>query len=198
MKVPAIEALVEALRCFPGIGPKSARRIAYHLLERDREGARQVAAAITGALERVGHCSLCRNFSETPVCSLCQSPRREEGLLCVVEGPAEVAAIEETGEYRGRYFVLMGHLSPLDGIGPEAIGLDLLERRLAGGEIRELILATGTTAEGEATAHYIAQLGHRHGITVSRIAYGVPLGGELEFIDGGTLGLALASRRPVE
>ncbi len=194
-RVSLVEELVEALRCLPGVGPKSARRMAYHLLERDREGARRLARALAEAAERVGHCRACRTLSETELCALCASPRRDRGLLCVVESPADVAALEASAAYRGLYFVLLGRLSPLDGIGPRELGLDLLERRLAEGEVREVILATNPTVEGEATAHYIAELVRARGIRASRIAHGVPLGGELEYIDGGTLSQALAGRR---
>lgn len=194
---PLIDQLIQALRCLPGVGQKSAQRMAFHLLERDREGARRLAAALTGAADGVGHCRRCRNFSETPVCAICDSAKRDPGLLCVVESPADVNVIEQTADYWGRYFVLMGHLSPLDGIGPEDIGLDQLARQLGEGEVREVILATGTTLEGEATAHYIGELVHRQGIKVTRIAHGVPLGGELEFVDSGTLAHALSSRREI-
>lgn len=192
---PRIERLIEALRCLPGIGPKSAQRMTYHLLERDRAGGRRLAEALVEAMDKVGHCARCRTLSETEVCGLCASPSRDAALLCVVESPADVAALEQSTGYRGLYFVLMGHLSPLDGIGPGELGLDLLEARLADGEVRELILATNPTVEGEATAHYIADMARKRGVRATRIAHGVPLGGELEYIDGGTLSHAFAGRQ---
>lgn len=197
MTTPAIERLIDALRCFPGIGPKSAQRIVMHLLERDRNGARKVADALNHAVDAVGHCERCRNFSEEPVCRLCNNDRRDQSLLCVVENPADVAAVEQTANYNGVYFVLMGHLSPLDGIGPADIGLDRLAERCEAGEISEIILATGTTLEGEATAHYISEMARKRNIRATRIAYGVPLGGDLEYVDGGTLSHAITSRREV-
>ena len=197
MSTPLIARLVEALRVLPGVGPKSAQRMTYHLLERDREGALQLAAALQEAVEKVGHCSQCRTLSENPLCPICASERRDASLLCVVESPSDVEAIEHTGVYQGRYFVLMGHLSPLDGIGPEDIGLDLLAQRLDSGEIAEVILATNPTVEGEATAHYISEMVHSRGIRVTRIAHGVPLGGELEYVDGGTLSHAFTGRREI-
>ena len=192
-----IGRLINALRCLPGVGPKSAQRMAYHLLERDRDGARRLAAALLEAAEKVGHCSRCRTLSEQELCTLCSDARRDPSQVCVVESPADVAAIEHSSTYRGQYFVLMGHLSPLDGIGPEEIELDRLASRLAEGEIREVILATNPTVEGEATAHYIAEMAREHGIRASRIAYGVPVGGELEYVDAGTLSHALTGRRDI-
>jgi recombination protein RecR len=197
MSTPLIGRLVEALRVLPGVGPKSAQRMAYHLLERDREGALNLAASLQEAVERVGHCSRCRTLSENELCPICSSERRDAGLLCVVESPSDVEAIEHTNVYQGRYFVLMGHLSPLDGIGPEEIGLELLAQRLDNGEIAEVILATNPTVEGEATAHYISEMVHSRGIRVTRIAHGVPLGGELEYVDGGTLSHAFTGRREI-
>lgn len=197
MSTPLIGRLVEALRVLPGVGPKSAQRMAYHLLERDREGALDLAASLQEAVEKVGHCSSCRTLSENELCSICSSARRDASLLCVVESPSDVEAIEHTSVYQGRYFVLMGHLSPLDGIGPEDIGLDLLAQRLDSGEIAEVILATNPTVEGEATAHYISEMVHSRGIRVTRIAHGVPLGGELEYVDGGTLSHAFNGRRDI-
>ncbi|MCC7413781.1 MAG: recombination protein RecR [Gammaproteobacteria bacterium] len=190
-----IEQLIEALRCLPGVGPKSAQRIAFHLLERDRTGAERLAQTLVAAVRDVGHCALCRNFSEATVCAICQSSKRDRSTLCVVETPADVIAIEHAGSFDGVYFVLMGHLSPLDGVGPDALGLDRLEQRFGEGEVREVILAMGTTLEGEATAHYVAELARDKGLTVSRIAYGVPLGGELEYVDGSTLAHAIRGRR---
>jgi len=192
---PCIERLIEALRCLPGVGPKSAQRMTYQLLERDRAGGRRLAEALLAAMDKVGNCRRCRTFSETEVCTLCTAAARDATLLCVVESPADVAALEQSTGYRGLYFVLMGHLSPLDGIGPQDLGLDLLEARLADGEVRELILATNPTVEGEATAYYIAELARTHGVRATRIAHGVPLGGELEYIDGGTLSHAFAGRQ---
>jgi recombination protein RecR len=195
---PLIDTLVEALRCLPGVGPKSAQRMALHLLERDREGGQTLATALHSAMTGVGHCKSCRNFSELEQCGICADPRRDATLLCVVESPADVVAVEQTASYRGRYFVLMGHLSPIDGIGPEEIGLDLLREQVRLGGIKEVILATNPTVEGEATAFYLTELLRPDGIKVSRIAHGVPLGGELEYIDGSTLAHALSGRRPVE
>lgn len=197
MSTPLIGRLVEALRALPGVGPKSAQRMAYHLLERDRGGALNLAASLQEAVDKVGHCSRCRTLSEQELCNICSSERRDASLLCVVESPSDVEAIEHTSVYQGRYFVLMGHLSPLDGIGPEDIGLDLLAQRLDSGEIAEVILATNPTVEGEATAHYISEMVHSRGIRVTRIAHGVPLGGELEYVDGGTLSHAFNGRREV-
>ena len=189
--------LVEALRVLPGVGAKSAQRMAYHLLERDREGALRLAQALAEAAERVGHCVQCRDFSETEVCATCASPARDRGLVCVVESPADRLAIEQATGYRGLYFVLQGRLSPLDGIGPRQLGLDRLGARLAAGEVRELIIATNPTVEGEATAHYLAQLARQAGVTPSRLAHGVPLGGELEYVDRGTLAHAFGSRTEI-
>lgn len=192
-----IGQLIETLRCLPGVGPKSAQRMAYHLLEHDREGGRQLADALNQAMERVGNCRECRTLSEEERCPLCANERRDRSLLCVVESPADVQALEQSTGYQGLYFVLMGHLSPLDGIGPEALGLDLLESRLAAGEIRELILATNPTVEGEATAHFVSEMAHARGIRSTRIAHGVPMGGELEYIDSGTLSHAFAGRQEI-
>lgn len=190
-----LDQLIEALRCLPGVGPKSAQRMAFHLLERDRDGGRRLAAALNAAVDGIGHCSRCRTLSEDEVCPLCRSELRDDSLLCVVESPADVMAIEQATGFNGRYFVLGGHLSPLDGIGPGEIGLDLLGRRLEEGQVRELILATNPTVEGEATAHYISELAEARGVGASRIAHGVPLGGELEYVDGGTLAHAFAGRQ---
>ncbi|MDR2877988.1 MAG: recombination mediator RecR [Chromatiales bacterium] len=192
-----IARLIETLRCLPGVGPKSAQRMAFHLLERNREGALRLAQALREAVERVGHCQQCRTLSEVALCAVCANERRDARQLCVVENPADVQAIEQTTSYRGLYFVLMGHLSPLDGIGPEDIGLDRLARRFAEGQVQEVILATNPTVEGEATAHYIADMARQHHIRASRIAYGVPFGGELEYVDAGTLSHALAGRREI-
>ncbi len=195
---PLLEQLMDALRCLPGVGPRSARRLAFHLLERDREGGRRLAELLAQAMERIGHCRRCRTLTEGELCALCASPARDPGQLCVVESPADLAAIEEATGYQGLYFVLGGKLSPLDGLGPEEIGLDQLARRLDQVEVRELILATSPTVEGEATAQYIADLAAARNIPCSRIAHGVPMGGELEYIDGGTLAHAFAGRRPLE
>lgn len=193
---PLIRQLIDALRILPGVGQKTAQRMALHLLERDRSGGLRLAQALTQALERVGHCRQCRTLSEDELCPQCADPRRDDALLCVVQGPVDVFAIEQTG-YRGRYFVLKGHLSPLDGLGPEAIGIPELLMRIEQGTFEEVIIATNPTVEGEATAHYIAQMLAPRGVTVSRIAHGVPLGGELELVDGGTLSHALAGRKPI-
>ena len=195
---PSLTQLVEALRCLPGVGPKSAQRMAFHLLERDRNGAQHLANAITQAQQRIGQCERCRMFAESELCPICASPRRDRALLCVVESPADVVAVEQSGSYRGCYFVLMGHLSPLDGIGPEELGLPKLDALFAQGEVQEVILATNPTVEGATTAHYIGELAHARGVKASRIAHGVPMGGELEYVDGGTLAHAIAGRLKVE
>ena len=192
---PLLNQLMTALRCLPGVGPKSAQRMALHLLERDRIGAGRLVEILRMALERIGHCRLCRDLSETDRCTLCASPSRDPSQLCVIETPADVLAVEQATGFQGRYFVLMGHLSPLDGFGPVELGLDILEARLDEGEIREIILATNPTVEGEATAYYIGELARERGIRATRIAHGVPLGGELESVDGGTLAHAFAGRR---
>jgi len=192
---PLLNRLMAALRCLPGVGPKSAQRMALHLLERDRDGAQRLVEALQAALDGIGRCRLCRDLSETEVCALCANPRRDRSLLCVIETPADVLAVEQATGFQGVYFVLMGHLSPLDGIGPAELGLEVLEARLDEGEIREIILATNPTVEGEATAYYIAELARERGIRATRIAHGVPLGGELESVDSGTLAHAFAGRR---
>ncbi len=191
---PRLQALIEALRCLPGVGPKSAQRMALHLLQRDRPGARRLAEALIGAVESVGECAECRLLSEDEVCPICANPKRDRSLLCVVESPADVYALEQATDFNGLYFVLGGHLSPLDGIGPSELGLDRLEARLAAGEVREVILATNPTVEGEATAQYIAEMARGHDVRATRIAHGVPLGGELEYVDRGTLSRAFAGR----
>lgn len=191
---PLLSQLIDALRCLPGVGPKSAQRMAFHLLERDRAGGRHLAEILAEAMEKIGHCSRCRTLSETELCSLCANPNRDDGLLCIVETPAELMVIEQAIDYRGRYFVLGGRLSPLDGIGPKEIGLDQLELRFREGGVTEVILATNPTVEGEATAHYISEMAKARGIKATRIAHGVPLGGELEYVDGGTLSHAFAGR----
>ncbi|HUH37040.1 MAG TPA: recombination mediator RecR [Spongiibacteraceae bacterium] len=192
---PLIDRLIDSLRCQPGIGPKSAQRIAFHLLERNRDGGRALATALTEAMDGVGHCGDCRTFTESERCAICADARRDSTVLCVVESPADVAALEMAGGYRGRYFVLMGHLSPIDGIGPEQLGIEHLVQRARDSGVEEVILATGTTVEGEATAYFITEQLRPLGIAVSRIAHGVPLGGELEFVDSGTLAHALSGRR---
>ena len=192
---PLLNDLIEALRCLPGVGAKSAQRMAFHVLERDREGARRLAEKLAAAVERIGNCTRCRTFSEESVCALCASATRDATLLCVVETPVDQLAIEQATGYRGRYFVLLGRLSPLDGLGPKELGLDALARRLAEGEVQELIIATNPTVEGEATAHMLAQIAHAAGVRASRLAHGVPLGGELEYIDRGTLAHAFGGRQ---
>jgi recombination protein RecR len=190
-----LSQLIDALRCLPGVGPKSAQRIAFHLLERDRDGGVRLAAIMSDAMTRIGRCERCRTLTEHPRCGLCANPSRDASLLCVVEQPSEILAIEQATDYRGLYFVLGGRLSPLDGIGPQELGLDRLDARLQEGEAREVILAISPTVEGSATAHVIAESAGRYGVTITRIAHGVPLGSELEYLDGGTLALAFNGRR---
>jgi len=192
-----VDRLIEALRVLPGVGPKAAQRMAYHLLQHDRDGAAQLAGALSNALATVRRCARCNSFSEEEVCTLCRSPRRDGSLLCVVETPADLAVVEQTMSYSGMYFVLMGRLSPLDGVGPRDIGLDRLLERVSGGEVHEVILATNLTNEGEATAHYIAEMLRARGLKASRIARGVPLGGELEHVDIGTVSQALLDRHGI-
>lgn len=193
---PRLAALIDALRCMPGIGKKSAQRIAYHLLQRDRDGARRMASALNEAVEHIGHCRRCRNFSETDICDTCGSERRDKSLLCVVESPADVYAVDEAG-FKGVYFVLMGHLSPLDGIGPDELELDKLGTILDEDQVKEVILATNSTVEGEATAHFIGEMARNRNKRVTRLAHGVPMGGELEYVDSGTLSEAISGRREV-
>lgn len=193
---PALEQLIESLRCLPGVGPKSALRMAYHLLQRDRKGASGLALSLDNALQVLGHCTLCNNFSESSVCPLCESEKRDTSQLCVVEMPTDLMMMEQTQSYSGMYFVLMGRLSPLDGIGPKEINLDKLIKRAQDGIVNEVILATNYTVEGEATAHYISELLKNRGIAVSRIARGLPMGGEIEYVDSGTLSMALLGRKP--
>jgi len=195
---PLLVRLIDGLRCMPGIGQKSAQRIAFHLLERDRDGASNLSVALAEAVDGIGHCSRCRMFTENELCSICSASGRDNTQLCVVESPADVMAIEDATGFRGFYFVLMGHLSPLDGIGPEELGLAQLEDWLRQGDVSELIIATNPTVEGDATAHYLADLAARNSIGASRIAHGVPLGGELEYVDGGTLSHAFYGRRSIE
>jgi recombination protein RecR len=198
MKNPSsLEELIEALRCLPGVGPKSAQRMAFHMLQRDHTGAARLGIALGRALELIKHCERCNTFTEDAICTLCRSPKRDTAQLCVVETPADLLMVEHTQAYSGLYFVLMGRLSPLDGIGPKEIGLDRLLKRAADGIVREVILATNFTNEGEATAHYIGELLGARGLMVSRLARGVPVGGELEYVDAGTLAQALRERRPL-
>jgi recombination protein RecR len=191
---PRLTRLIEALRRLPGVGPKSAQRMAFHLLERERDGAQALAGALVDALDHIGRCAQCRMFCEEQACRYCSAQRQQTGQLCVVEGPADLIAIEQGTPYRGRYFVLMGRLSPIDGIGPDELGLPQLAATLDAGWVRELIIATNPTVEGEATAYYLAELGRAREIKVSRIAHGVPMGGELEYVDAGTLAHALSGR----
>lgn len=190
-----LNQLIDGLRCLPGVGPKSAQRMAFHILQRDRAGGARLAAVLSEAVHSIGHCRQCRTLTEDDVCELCRNPGRDDSLLCVVENPSDVIALEQATGFRGRYFVLGGRLSPLDGIGPGEIGIEDLRRRLDEVRPAEVILATTTTVEGEATAHYISELAAGLGITTTRIAHGVPLGEELEYVDGGTLAHAFAGRR---
>lgn len=192
---PLLNDLIDALRCLPGVGAKTAQRMAFHVLERDRAGAKKLADRLATAVERIGNCSRCRTFSEDAVCALCANPQRDAQLLCVVETPVDQLAVEQATGYRGRYFVLLGRLSPLDGMGPKELGLDLLAVRLAENEVRELIVATNPTVEGEATAHLLTQIARQANVRATRLAHGVPLGGELEFIDRGTLAHAFGGRQ---
>jgi recombination protein RecR len=192
---PALEALIDGLRCLPGVGPKSALRMAYYLLQRDRTGAAKLGYSLENALQVLGHCTLCNNFSETDTCPLCESEKRDATQLCVVEMPTDLMMMEQTQSYTGMYFVLMGRLSPLDGIGPKEINLDKLIKRAQDGVVTEVILATNYTVEGEATAHYISELLKTRNVSVSRIARGLPMGGEIEYVDSGTLSMALLGRK---
>ena len=195
---PLLNELIDALRCLPGVGAKTAQRMAFHVLERDRAGARRLAEQLAAAVERIGNCTRCRTFSEGEICALCASSARDTQTLCAVETPADQLAIEQATGFRGRYFVLLGRLSPLDGLGPKELGLDQLAARLAEGEVRELIVATNPTVEGEATAHMLSQIARQAGVRATRLAHGVPLGGELEYIDRGTLAHAFGSRQNLE
>lgn len=197
MATPLLQQLTDAFRCLPGVGPKSAQRMALHILEHDRTGGQRLAHTLTQAIDNIGHCAQCRTLTEQDICALCQNPQREIHTLCVVETPADVLALEQAAHYQGGYFVLGGRLSPLDGIGPQELGLDKLRERLRTSPIRELILATTTTVEGEATAHYIREIAAAYDCHITRIAHGVPLGGELDYIDSGTLAHAFASRYPI-
>jgi len=188
---------MDALRCLPGVGPKSSQRMAFHLLERDRQGAFHLAESLAEAVDKIGHCLTCQTLSSNDECALCADDRRDKQLLCIVETPADVMAIEGATSFKGVYFVLNGRLSPLDGLGPADIGLDKLASRVEQGLLNEIILATNPTVEGEATAHYIAEMAKKHKVRATRIAHGVPLGGELEYIDGGTLSHAFSGRGDV-
>lgn len=195
---PLLDELIDSFRCLPGVGPKSAQRMAFHLLERHRDKGKKLSDTLAKAITHVGHCQFCRNFSETKLCRICSHPQRDQALLCVVESPSDVLAVEQTASYKGRYFVLMGHLSPLDGIGPEDLGLDRLQKIVSNGSgVEEVILATNPTVEGEATAHYISNMLRKLHTKASRIAHGVPLGGELEYVDGGTLIHAFEGREVI-
>ena len=194
---PLIQRLIEDLRVLPGVGPRSAQRMAFHLLEHEREGATRLAKTLVESVESIGHCNTCRTLTESSQCAICANPKRDQSQLCIVESPVDIHAIEQATDYAGRYFVLMGHLSPLDGIGPAQIGLDRLDDILAGGHITEAILATNPTVEGEATAHYISDMLQARNIRATRIAHGVPLGGELEYVDNGTLSHAFSGRREI-
>ncbi len=193
---PLVQELIDSLKCLPGVGAKSAQRMAFQLLERNRRGGAKLASTLARAMADIGHCQDCRNFTEEALCEICQSPKRQlSTTLCIVETPGDVIAIEQTGEFFGKYFVLMGHLSPIDGIGPEDLGLDILIKQFASGQYKEVILATNPTVEGEATAHFIAELAEQHQVSISRIAHGVPVGGELEYVDGNTLSHAISGRK---
>ncbi len=195
---PLLNQLIESLRCLPGVGPKTAQRMALHLLERDREGGLQLSAVLVDAMQKIGRCKHCRDLTELEVCNICANPRRDQTLLCVVESPVDVLAIEQATAFRGRYFVLLGRLSPLDGIGPSELGLDQLAERLEANPPEEMIIATNPTVEGEATSYYLQRMAGKQGIRVTRIAHGVPLGGELEYTDQSTLAHAFGSRQLVD
>lgn len=195
---PLLYRLIRALQCLPGVGNRSAQRMAFYLLQRDREGALSLADTLASAAREVGNCERCRMLTEEKICRFCASAQRDDSQICVIETPADLIALEHSGVYRGRYFVLMGHLSPIDGIGPAELGLDLLERRLSEAGVAEVVLATSVTVEGDATAHLVAGMAQKHGLRASRIAYGVPVGGELEFIDSGTLSRAFTGRLKME
>ena len=192
---PSLTALVNALKCLPGVGQKSAQRMALYLIERDQDGAARIANATLTALEKVRHCKQCRNFSDTDLCEICSSQKRNATSLCIVETPADVLAIEASAAFQGLYFVLLGRLSPLDGIGPDQLGLDILEQQLNRGVVEEIILATSATVEGDITAQFVADIARKFNIKISRLARGIPLGGELEFVDSGTLSRALSGRQ---
>jgi recombination protein RecR len=195
---PLLQQLLNSLRCLPGVGQRTAQRMAFHLLERDRDGARALVSALAEGLDKIGECEQCRMLAEDALCWICAARDRDESLLCIVESPADVLAVEDSSVFRGRYFVLQGRLSPLDGIGPVELGLDLLESRLAAGGITEIILATSSTVEGEVTAGHLATVARQYEVSVSRIAHGVPIGGELEYVDRNTLSRAIAARNSIE
>lgn len=197
MAEPLLNQLVDSLRCLPGVGPKSAQRMAFHLLQRNRQGGMRMAELLRLSMERITHCTVCRDFTEADICRVCADTTRETEKLCIVESPSDLAALDKATDYRGLYFVLHGKLSPLDGIGPEMLGLDDLTARFDSGSVREVILATNSTVEGEATAHYVGEMARARQLSVMRIAHGVPLGGELEYVDGGTLSHAFAGRTPI-
>lgn len=197
MAEPLLDQLVDSLHCLPGVGPKSAQRMAFHLLQRNRDGGLRMAELLQMAMERISHCTICRDFTEAQICRVCADASREQEKLCIVESPSDLAALEKATDYRGLYFVLHGKLSPLDGVGPEMLGLDGLCNLLDAGTVSEVILATNSTVEGEATAHYVGELARSRNLSVMRIAHGVPLGGELEYVDGGTLSHAFAGRTRV-
>ncbi|MCO7222836.1 recombination mediator RecR [Pleionea sp. CnH1-48] len=192
---PLLESVIEAFRCLPGVGQKSAQRMVYHLLERDRDGGKHLANVLARAMEGIQHCKNCRNFCEDELCTICCSHKRDHSLICIVESPADILAIENSGGFKGTYFVLMGHLSPLDGVGPEELGLDVLEKRIQEGTVEEIIVATSATIEGEATAHYLHDLVQPFNVKLTRIAQGIPMGGELEYLDANTLARSLTERR---
>ena len=196
-KIQVLENLVDALKILPGIGPKSALRMAYFLLQRNRKGAKILSESVSNALEQLMHCESCNNFSEEPICSICSSSKRDEHTICIVEMPTDLLMLEETHSYNGLYFILMGRLSPLDGIGPNDIHLSKLIKRIKGTKIKEIILATNFTVEGNATAQYIKELFKDIDITISRIARGLPMGGEIEYVDSGTLAQAFVERKPI-
>ena len=189
--------LIQNLCCLPGVGPKSAQRMAFYLLQRDRNGAKTLAETLLHAIDNIGHCRQCRTLTEHELCEICADTTRDDALVCIVESPADVWIVDQAAVFKGRYFVLHGRLSPLDGIGPDELGLDLLEQRLAAGTVKELILATNSTVEGEATAYFIGEIAKKHRVQASRIAHGVPMGGELEFIDSGTLSHAFNGRKEI-
>jgi recombination protein RecR len=195
---PLLNQLIESLRCLPGVGPKTAQRMALQLLERNREGGLQLAAVLVEAMQKIGRCKQCRDLTELDVCTICSNPRRDQSQLCIVESPVDVLAIEQATAYRGIYFVLLGRLSPLDGIGPSELGLDQLAEQLETDAPEEMIIATNPTVEGEATSYYLQKMAKTHDIRVTRIAHGVPLGGELEYTDQSTLAHAFGSRLLVD
>ena len=194
---PALSRLIDAFRVLPGVGAKSAQRMAFHVLQSERSGGERLSSALAEALQHVQHCRRCRMFAESDYCDICSNPQRDASRVCIVESPADVMALEQNTDFRGHYFVLMGRLSPIDGVGPEELGLDVLRDRLQSGPVEELILAVGATVEGEATAQYIGDLAERYGANITRIAQGVPVGGELEYVDAGTLSQAFSGRRPL-